>query len=248
MDENETAVLDWLAARRDALLALIGALVDTDSGSHDKAGVDAAGAHLIRFLAEHGIAVSVLPNERFGDAIRARVERPGSADNRQILLLGHRDTVFREGEAHRRPFRITNGRGSGPGCCDMKAGLAINAFVLAALAKFAAAPATVTALFTADEEIGSPSSKDLIRDEARAARAVFNGEPGRRGGGVVTGRKGGIFMRIAVAGKAAHSGNAIADGVSAIEEIARKIIKLHGSPTRLMASVAMSAPSPAGRA
>ena len=63
--------------------------------------------------------------------------------------------------------------------------------------------------------------------EAQTARAVFNSEPGRPGGGVVTGRKGGVFMRLDVTGKAAHAGNNLADGISAIEEIARKIVKLH---------------------
>ena len=64
-------------------------------------------------------------------------------------------------------------------------------------------------------------------ETARSARAVFNSEPGRPGGGVVTGRKGGRFMRVEVIGKAAHAGNNIADGISAIEELARKIVKLH---------------------
>jgi glutamate carboxypeptidase len=109
----------------------------------------------------------------------------------------------------------------------MKAGVVVNAYVLAALARFAAAPSPVTALFTSDEEIGSPSSKALIKETARSARAVFNSEPGRPGGGVVTGRKGGRFMRIEVIGKAAHAGNNIADGISAIEELACKIVKLH---------------------
>jgi glutamate carboxypeptidase len=232
--ETQQAVLDWLAGERDAMLDLVGALVDIDSGSYDKPGVDAVGARLSVFLAGHGIAFSVRPDARFGDAIRAQVNnaagRDGSAGagaNAPILLLGHRDTVFPKGEAGRRPFRIADGRGSGPGCCDMKAGVAINAFVLAAFARFAAAPSPITALFTADEEIGSPSSKDFIMDEARTARAVFNSEPGRPGGGIVTGRKGGIFMRMDVTGKAAHAGNNLADGISAIEEIARKIVKLH---------------------
>jgi glutamate carboxypeptidase len=225
---TETAVLSWLVDQKTAMLDLIRSLVDIDSGSYDKAGVDAVGAKLRAFLAAHGVAFSVIPNDRFGDAIRAQVDRTtGSGANAPVLLLGHRDTVFPAGEAGRRPFRVVEGRGSGPGCCDMKAGVVINAFVLAAFAKFAAAPSPITALFTADEEIGSPSSKALIRETARAARAVFNSEPGRPGGGVVTGRKGGKFMRIDIIGKAAHAGNNLADGISAIEEIARKIIKLH---------------------
>ena len=229
---TETLVLNWLAAQKDAMLDLVRALVDIDSGSYDKAGVDAVGARLRAFLAEHGIAFSIIANDRFGDAIRAQVNNcidnlAGRAGNAPVLLLGHRDTVFPAGEAGRRPFRVADGRGSGPGCCDMKAGVVVNAFVLAAFARFAAAPLPVTALFTADEEIGSPSSKALIKDTARSARAVFNSEPGRPGGGVVTGRKGGKFMRINVIGKAAHAGNNLADGISAIEELARKIVKLH---------------------
>jgi len=229
---TEAPVLDWLAAHRDAMLDLVRTLVDIDSGSHDKAGVDAVGARLRAFLAGHGIVFSVIANDRFGDAIRAQVNNragnaAGRASNAPVLLLGHRDTVFPAGEAGRRPFRVVDGRGSGPGCCDMKAGVVINAFVLAAFARFAAAPSPVIALFTADEEIGSPSSKELIKETARAARAVFNSEPGRPGGGVVTGRKGGKFMRIDVIGKAAHAGNNLTDGISAIEDLARKIVRLH---------------------
>jgi glutamate carboxypeptidase len=226
--DTETKVLDWLAAQGDAMLDFVRTLVDIDSGSYNKAGVDAVGARVLAFLANHGIASSVIPNNRFGDAIRAEVNNVAdSAANAPVLLLGHRDTVFPQGEASLRPFQVLDGMGSGPGCCDMKAGVVVNAFVLAALARFSAAPSPVTALFTSDEEIGSPSSKALIMETARSARAVFNSEPGRPGGGVVTGRKGGKFMRIEVVGKAAHAGNNIADGISAIEALARKIVKLH---------------------
>jgi glutamate carboxypeptidase len=228
IENLETKVLDWLAAQGDAMLDFVRTLVDIDSGSYDKAGVDAVGAQVLAFLSTHGIPSSVIPDHRFGDAIRAEVNNVADgAGNAPVLLLGHRDTVFPTGEASLRPFQVVDGVGSGPGCCDMKAGVVINAFVLAALARFSAAPSPVTALFTSDEEIGSPSSKALIMETARSARAVFNSEPGRPGGGVVTGRKGGKFMRIEVIGKAAHAGNNIADGISAIEELARKIVKLH---------------------
>jgi glutamate carboxypeptidase len=225
---TETLVLDWLASQKDAMLDLVRDLVDIDSGTYDKAGVDAVGAQLRAFLAAHHVESSAIVNDRFGDAIRAQVDAVADgAANAPVLLLGHRDTVFPAGEAGRRPFRIAGGHGSGPGCCDMKAGIVINAFVLAAFARFGAAPSPVMALFTADEEIGSPSSKALIKEAARTARAVFNSEPGRPGGSIVTGRKGGKFMRIEVIGKAAHAGNNLADGISAIEELARKIVKLH---------------------
>jgi glutamate carboxypeptidase len=218
----ERKVIDWIAGERAAILGLIETLVNTDSGSFDKAGVDAAGARIRDFLQARDIASDVIPNERYGDGIRATV---GSGAN-PILLMGHRDTVYGRGEALRRPFRVVDARGSGPGCCDMKAGLAMNAILLSAFKTFGP-PGSVVALFTSDEEIGSPSSHSLIEQEARRARAVFNAEPGRPDGGVVTGRKGGVFMKLDVTGKAAHAGNNLGDGVSAIEEIARKITALH---------------------
>jgi glutamate carboxypeptidase len=224
MTPQETKILDWLAAQRPAMLALLEELVNIDSGSYQKPGVDAVGARLRAFLESASIEHDVLPNERFGDAVRARV---GSGPNTTILLMGHRDTVFPQGEASRRPFRVEGGRAHGPGVADMKAGLVMNAFVLAAFAKFGGAPAPLVGLFTADEEIGSPSSRPLIEAEAKRARAVFNAEPGRPSGAVITTRKGGVFMRVTVTGKAAHSGANFENGISAIEELARKVVAWH---------------------
>ena len=228
MKSEERQVLDWLAQQRPAMLALLETLVNTDSNTYDKAGVDAVGAHVRRFFDGHGIAHDSIANERFGDAIRATL---GHGANRPILLMGHRDTVFPKGEAARRPFRTDNGRAYGPGVADMKAGLVMNAFVLAAF-KQGGASVPLVALFTADEEIGSPSSRSMIETEAGRARAVFNSEPGRASGAVVTGRKGCMFMRFEVTGRAAHSGANFEHGISAIEEIARKIIALHALTDR----------------
>jgi glutamate carboxypeptidase len=109
----------------------------------------------------------------------------------------------------------------------MKAGLVMNCFVLAAFAKFGGSPAPLLGLFTGDEEIGSPEGRAVIEAEARRARVVFNSEPGRLSGNVVTGRKGGVFMQMRVTGKAAHSGGSFTEGISAIEELARKIQAIH---------------------
>jgi glutamate carboxypeptidase len=225
---QEAPVLNWLAEQKEAMLGLLETLVNTDGGSYGKAGVDAVGTHLRTFLEGQGIACETIPNERFGDAIRATVTNgAGTGSNSTILLMGHRDTVFPKGEPTRRPFRIENGKAYGPGVCDMKAGLVMNAFVLAALKRMDAAPGPVVGLFTSDEEIGSPACRPIIEAEAKRARAVFNSEPGRLGNGVVTGRKGGVFMRLSVTGKAAHSGANFQEGISAIDELARKIVALH---------------------
>lgn len=221
---GEGELLEWLGGQKGAMLSLLEEIVNIDGGSYDKAGVDAVGARLRRFLEEQNIACEMIENEAFGDALRATV---GGPSNSAIMLMGHRDTVFPKGEPTRRPFRIENGKAYGPGVADMKAGLVMNAFVLAAFQKFGGAPAPLVGLFTSDEEIGSPACRPIIEAEARRARAVFNSEPGRPSGNVVTGRKGGVFMKMEIAGKAAHSGGNFSEGISAIEELARKIVALH---------------------
>jgi glutamate carboxypeptidase len=225
---SEQKILGWLGGQRDAMLALLQTLVNTDSGSYDKAGVDTAGGHIRKFLGEHGIATEVTPDQIFGDAISATVGQDSPPfGNRPILLMGHRDTVFPKGEPTRRPFKIEGDRAYGPGVSDMKSGLVMNCFILAAIKKFGGAPAPVTALFTGDEEIGSPFSRPVIEQHARAARVCFNSEPGRARGAAVTGRKGCLFIRFEITGKAAHSGANFEAGISAINELAHKTLALH---------------------
>jgi glutamate carboxypeptidase len=221
---GEGEIIEWLGTQQGAMLGLLEDLVNIDGGSYDKAGVDAVGVRIRKFLESHDIACEMIANETYGDALRATV---GGPSNSAIMLMGHRDTVFPKGEPTRRPFRIENGKAYGPGVADMKAGLVMNAFVLAAFKKFGGAPAPLVGLFTSDEEIGSPACRPIIEAEARRARAVFNSEPGRPSGNVVTGRKGGVFMKMEITGKAAHSGGNFAEGISAIEELARKTIALH---------------------
>ncbi len=225
-DTNEIRITQWLSEQRQAMLDLLRDVVDTDSGSYDKAGVDAVGAHFERFLENHGIESWREPHGVFGDAIHAKVGEPG-ANEKPILLMGHRDTVFPKGEAGRRPFTIEGTRAYGPGVSDMKSGIVMNLFVAAAFKKFGGAPCPIKLLITSDEEIASPSSRPVIEREGRAARAVYNSEPGRPTGNVTTGRKGGVFMRFDIYGKAAHSGGNFTSGISAIGELAHKIVAIH---------------------
>src|SRR5262245_35565187 len=197
---QEAQITDWLATQKDAMLAVLREVVNIDSGSYDKAGVDAVGQRFIDFFVEHGLVTVREAHERFGDAIHVRLDDT-RANEKPIVLMGHRDTVFPKGEAARRPFRIDNGRAYGPGVSDMKGGLVINAFVLAAFKRFGGAPAPLAGLITSDEEIASPSSRSVIERIARQARCVFNSEPGRPTGAVVTGRKGGVFLWFEVAGR-----------------------------------------------
>ena len=220
----------WLATQQPAMLSALERMVNTDGGSYDKAGVDAVGDQVREFLQGHGIEVETVRGERHGDCLRALVGGAGGqAGNARenIVLMGHRDTVFPQGEPDRRPFRIEGGRAYGPGVCDMKAGIVLNMFMLAAFQKFGGAPGPMVGLFTGDEEIGSPEGRAVIEAEARGARVVFNSEPGRMSGNVVTGRKGGVFSVFDIVGKASHSGGNFEAGISAIGELAQKIIAIH---------------------
>ena len=228
----ETQITEWLATQQGAMLATLEELVNIDGGSYDKPGVDAVGARIQAFCESHGLAVETVAGERHGDCLRAILPHAGQAATRgnqaqNIVLMGHRDTVFPKGEPGRRPFTLREGRAYGPGVADMKAGLVMNMFVLAAFSRFGGAPGPMVGLFTGDEEIGSPEGRAVIEAEARGARVVFNSEPGRPSGGVVTGRKGGVFSVVEIEGKAAHSGGNFTAGISAIGELAHKIIAIH---------------------
>ena len=177
------------------------------------------------FFDRQNIPVSRQRNLELGDCFRATVN--GASQAGGVLLMGHRDTGLSPGELTRRPFTISGSRAYGPGVADMKAGLGMNSFLLAAFHSVLPLSRPLVGLFTADEEIGSPSSRAIIEAEAKQADFVLNSEPGRVSGNVVTERSGGVFIRFEVKGHAAHSGANFADGISAIEELAHKILALH---------------------
>ncbi|MDG6400140.1 M20 family metallopeptidase [Pseudomonas quasicaspiana] len=224
MSDARQQALDWLAGQGEAMESLLQRIVDTDSNSYDKAGVDAVGALLAAELEADGILLERMPVEGFGDVMLAEVS---GAAGKPVLLLGHRDTVFPKGTTTTRGYSRDATLAYGPGVADMKGGLVLNCFALKALKRAGQLPYPVQVLYTGDEEIGSGSARGHIETAARAARAVLNAEPGRASGNVVSARKGGATLIIEVSGRAAHSGVNHADGASAIEALARKIVKLH---------------------
>jgi glutamate carboxypeptidase len=224
---SREAILNWLDQQQDGMIDLLRRIVNIDSSSYNKAGVDAVGAVLREHLTTSGIACEIIPHSTFGDCMRAVLSGTGAQSNRPVVLMGHQDTVFPDGTAAERPFRVEGDLAYGPGVADMKAGLVINTFVLEAFAAAGYAPVPLVGLYTSDEEIASPSSRPVIEAEARGARAVLNAEPGRPSGNVVTGRKGAAFLEVEISGKAAHSGVNHREGVSAIEALCRKVPRLH---------------------
>lgn len=216
--------MGWLDEQLPAMTDLLERIVNIDSGTYDHEGVDAVGEAIRAHLEARGIGTEIVPRPEAAFCLTADIPAPiGIESVSPILLMGHRDTVFPKGEAGRRPFRVENGKAFGPGVADMKGGLVLNCFVAEAFHRFGGHRHPIRLLFTSDEEIGSPSSRAVIEAVARGAKAVFNSEPGRPSGNIVTGRKGAWFGRLEARGVAAHSGSAHEKGASAIRTLCRKV-------------------------
>ncbi|TMK85384.1 MAG: M20 family metallopeptidase [Actinobacteria bacterium] len=162
---------------------------------------------------------------RLGDVLVATLPAPG---NRNVLLVGHMDTVFPDGTATERPFRVEGSTAYGPGVSDMKGGLLGGLYAVGALrdAEAEALP-TITYVCNPDEEIGSPFSGRIILEQARSADACFVLEGARENGDIVSARKGVTDFRIVIRGRAAHAGVEPERGRSATIEAAHMVIALH---------------------
>jgi glutamate carboxypeptidase len=215
-------VLDYLQAHHEAMLKLLKQLVEMESPSNERAAVNAMGDFLATAFESLGADVERLPQVAFGDHLRVAW---GTSD-RQVLLLGHMDTVWPLGELERRPFRIARDAATGPGIFDMKGGLVIALYAVTAFLDLGLTPAhRLVFLFNSDEEVGSPTSRALIEEEAQRSDAVLVLEPSREGA-LVTWRKGVGRFEMEIQGQASHSGAAHDRGVSAVEELAHQILHL----------------------
>ncbi|QPR37124.1 M20 family metallopeptidase [Delftia acidovorans] len=228
--QQRARLLDWLGGQQQAMQDLLHRIVDIDSGSRDEAGILAVAQALRERLEAAGVAVRFEDVSGYGVLLHADVVGPdgdGPAEGAPIYLMGHMDTVFPAGTVARRPFRVEEGRAYGPGVADMKSGLVLNVFVAEAFARCGGLKAPLKLFFSCDEEIGSPATRQTIMDTVRGARAVFNAEPGRVSGNLVTSRKGSMAVEFEVQGVAAHAGINHAAGASALEAMARKLLALH---------------------
>ena len=217
------SVLAYCERELPWLLETIEALVCLESPSGDAAAINRCRAELESRLGGLGGAVARLPGGTAGDHLRAEF----GSGNRQVLLLGHIDTVWPVGTLARRPFRVEAGMLHGPGSFDMKAGLALAALAVRALAQGPGGlPGRIVLLVTADEETGSAASRELIEAEALASVAVLVLEPALPGGALKTSRKGCGEFVVRVSGRAAHAGIDPERGASAISELARQIPRI----------------------
>ncbi|TDV57423.1 M20 family metallopeptidase [Actinophytocola oryzae] len=192
------------------LLADTEELVRCESPSSDPEAL-ARSADVVARVGERRLGVAP---ERLGIHLRWRL-----GDGSGVLLLGHHDTVWPLGTLDTHPYTVDGGVMRGPGCFDMKVGLAM-AF------HAAAGRSGVTVLVTGDEEIGSPGSRELIEEEARKAGAALVLEASADGGALKTERKGVSNYEVVVTGRAAHAGLEPERGHNATIELAHQILAI----------------------
>ena len=225
---DSQALLDYFSARQTEMLSVIEQLVTQETPSSDKARLDAFAEFLAQRLRSAGATVEILPNAERGNHVRARFG-PSSDDGvKPALILCHYDTVWAVGSLATHPFRIEEGKAYGPGIFDMQSSLMLAEYAARAVRDLGInLPRPVTILITSDEEVGSPTSRTLIEEEALRSAYVLVMESPLPGGVLKTSRKGAGTFVLEITGRAAHAGVEPERGISAIQELAHQILKVH---------------------
>jgi glutamate carboxypeptidase len=208
--------LGVLRARTATMVDHLRALVEAESFSEDIAGTERCAA----VLEAQGRELLGADPDRVAAGGRTHLRwRFGAGD--RVLLVGHFDTVWPPGTLERLPFLVDGDRVTGPGSFDMKAGIVQGLHALSTLDSLDG----VTILLTSDEEIGSPTSAELIRDLARSTVCALVLEPSA-GGALKVGRKGVSMYTVDIEGRAAHAGLEPEKGANALVELAHQVLAI----------------------
>jgi glutamate carboxypeptidase len=218
------SIENYLQEHMQEMNDLLEELVNIDSGSYYKDGVDEVGSIIKTKFEELGMYVKVHREAEYGNHLEIKSSEEAEP---KILIVAHMDTVFPVGDAEKRPYKIIDDKAYGPGVSDEKASHVAVLYALKALMENGSdAYQNVHIIFNSDEEIGSPSSKSIIKGAAKGKEYSLVVESGRPNDGVVTERKGAGSYTFDVQGKSAHAGVEPERGKSAIEELAYKTLKL----------------------
>ena len=224
-NKPDQALLAKAEQARPEALKLLERLVNIDSGTFNGPGLDRVGAIAQEELKRLGAQVETFPA---APALSRNIQATftGSGKGR-ILLVAHLDTVFADGAAAARPFRIEGARAYGPGIMDDKGGIVI---ALAALKILKQSGDTgygkITVLLNTNEETGSHGTRALMEKLSKEHDVALNLEPGRPADGLVVVRKGSGEISLEVTGKAAHAGVAPDSGRNAAMEAAHQMLQL----------------------
>lgn len=239
-------IAEFMAAHEPAMRELLRELVDIQSGTLNKPGVDAVAAFLDGYLSARGLRTRVLRQEDAGDILIADFPRAADAPGR-ILLSGHMDTVFPADTPFNR-LRCEGDIAHGPGACDMKGGLVVGIFAMLALLERGLGDVLpLRFLFSPDEEKSSRTMRACLRAEAPRALFALVFEMAGPDNELVRTRKGKVALSARIHGQAGHAAFVTHDKVSAVLDAARKIVLLEALNTPREVSGAASLSVNVGR-
>ena len=217
----------WVDEHEEEMFHLLKTIVNIDSPTQDEVGLTAMKEVISAESTKSGFHVEALHQPGYGYQVIVTTGPAPSPLNPKVLLIGHMDTVFPRGTVANHPFSNNGSVCKGPGVSDMKGGLVSMLFAARALSELFGNKhmMPIELIFTPDEEIGSPTSSAVITKRLDDCKAAFVLEPGRPDGSVVISRKGSCHFRLDVTGKAAHASLKFEEGVSAISDLALKIVE-----------------------
>lgn len=210
---------------QDEQLNMLKALVSIESGTGNIEG----NKKMVRILAQklECIGANVeIQSDTYGSHVIARLN-PGSSKGK-ILISAHTDTVFNDGDTKRYPFRIEGDYAYGLGISDDKGGITTAYYALKIMYELHRIPdLEIVIIFNCDEEIGSPTSRCIFKDEGKDALYAFVFEPTRENNGIITLRGGIGYYTVEVWGKEAHAGAQFLEGRNAVAELADKVLRIY---------------------
>jgi glutamate carboxypeptidase len=212
-------------AARDAVVRRLELLVGMESPSGDTERLGALRSVLADELTDLDATVEAVPGPA-GDHLRASLGGP-SVPGRDLVVVGHFDTVWPAGTLQRRPFRVDEALAHGPGTVDMKGALVALELAVRLMRDMRLPFAhPVQVVLVCDEEISSPDGRGPVLAAAAGAAAVLGLEPPHPSGDLKNGRRGVARVRLEVEGRESHAGLAAAAGVSAIDELVDQLLVL----------------------
>jgi glutamate carboxypeptidase len=196
-------------------------IIEINSYTKNKVGVDAVGFQMEEWLEDIGFKTKRYQRDEIGDHLLFK--SPKIKTLPKILLLGHNDTVFPQGTFE--GFKEDKDWIYGPGVCDMKGGNIVALEALRDISKKGKIQ-NIDFLLVSDEETGSDNSKFITLEIAKNYDYCFVFEAAGENLEVVTSRKGVGTYTITIQGKAAHAGTSYNNGINANLEASYKLQEL----------------------
>jgi glutamate carboxypeptidase len=229
-------VLQQAKANKEPLLATLKQLVEIESGSSDREGLDRISQLIADKLKAAGGEVQFIepgPNtyrmedspKQIGRMVKATWKGTGT---KKIMLIAHMDTVYKRGMLARQPFRVEGDKAFGLGIADDKQGVAEIIHIASMLQALGFKDyGTLTVLINGDEEVSSPGAREELTKNGAEHDVTMSFEGSRVNSdklALATSGIGGVIIK--VTGKASHSGSAPERGVNALVELAHQVLQM----------------------